>query len=424
MIFDWCGDGGRSERRIAPTPKAFASMRSIGITCGRLHVADALGEFTDPETLRFRSQTMARLHRAIDGAVQHDITVMMQFGLDSRKSGIHSEDPQERLAGIKKVLRTYLITWEQCSIAFKDKSYLFAMAPFIEFHTFRGVFAGKRQKALEGGLAELVKEFSWLEGAQSETDATNKMYDHMIRIYRKHNPKRIMGFKAPGVGAPRFRWPKGVDFAKLGYEEHVEIPADKRLTFPYGDDPDTTYQIAIMPMSHTARGYWDWGINSEKSNEHIVRDSQFTPNAVAAWRDRKGLEVFNDHGYWARRKAGIAEKKPKNKNREIRQLTVKQSAIGLRDILVWSARNRIPFAAVQIRSFLNLDGSLVSERDLAAVEKDIVSTEGLSGKELQTAQEKNQRIKTAIANRRSQIKESLAIIGAYREAAAIVGSTR
>jgi hypothetical protein len=176
--------------------------------------------------------------------------------------------------------------------------------------------------------------------------------------------------------------------------------------------------MAIMPMSHAERQYWDWDINKERPNEEILEDAFFLPRAVALWSKESGISVFNDHGFWVHGKEGrtkFSVKKPPGSG----SITLQQATIGLRDALTIAERNDIPYAAIQINSFLTRDGELAPEKlDISDLTKQMVTTEGLTGKELKKATSNNNKLQKEIEEKRLRHLNAQAIIKAYRDAAA------
>jgi hypothetical protein len=420
MIFDWADTG----RGVKVTRQAFASMKSIGITCGRLHMADSKNVCIEPGTHRLKDSVLQRIGDCIDFATEQNMAVMLQFGFDDRenRAKVMGKDLAARKEGITSIWNKYITVWEQCSVAFKDKSYLFAMAPFIECHSFDGVFDDRNKGP--GAYSLLIKDFPWIEGAKDKLELLLRFNHLLTRIYRKHNPKRIMGYKGMGRGAPPIGV-KNLYLKSLGRpllttkKGQPEFP----LTFPFGDDPDTTYQMAIMPMSHTERQYWDWDINKERTNEEILEDARFLPRAVALWSKESGISVFNDHGFWVHGKEGrtkLSVKRPPGSG----PITLHQAYIGLRDALIFAERSNIPYAAIQINSFLTPDGKLEPEKlDISDLTRQKVPTEGLTGKELKRAESVNKKLQNEIENRRLRHINSQAIIKAYRDAAAITAGS-
>jgi hypothetical protein len=364
------------------------------------------------------------------------MAVMMQFGLQKETRAIKSDkeyagrgNVQKRAERIILAIRRHLEVWKQCSEAFKDKSYLFAMAPFIECHIFDGAFPAKRSDVVPH-FEYLVKEFPWLKGAKDQKEALNLLYHEFTRIYRKHNPQRVMGYKPYGVGGLR-EFPaggKGKEGIKVyslpGVDDKVFSVGADSLDFPFGDDSGTSYQIAIMPMSHTEVAYYDWNINKEHTNEEIIEISLQKPNMAKLWRKQRGVEIFNDHGYWRVGKASSdkAVKHAAKKGKKVHTYTNEQAAEGLKNILVWSAMNRIPFTAIQISGFIMADdGSLISEdTDIKKLTEPLKDTTGLSGKELRAAKSANAKRLKAQEEWKERKARALAIISAYRQAAAEV----
>jgi hypothetical protein len=378
---------------------------------------------------------MKRIEDFIDLATERNMAVMMQFGLQKETRAIKSdkeyagrENVQKRAERIILAIRRHLEVWKQCSEAFKDKSYLFAMTPFIECHIFDGAFPAKRSDVVPH-FDYLVREFPWLKGARDQKEALNLLYHEFTRIYRKHNPQRVMGYKPYGVGGIRDfpaggKGKEGIELYSLpGVDDKVFSVGADFLDFPFGNDSDTTYQIAIMPMSHTEVAYYDWNINEEHTNKEIIEISLQKPRMAKLWRKQTGIEIFNDHGYWRASKASSdkAINHSKKKGKEIRTYTNEQAAEGLKNILVWSAVNRIPFTAIQISGFIVPgDGSLISEdTDINKLTGPLKDTTGLSGKELRAAKSANSRIIKERETWKKKKETALYVIRAYRDAATI-----
>jgi hypothetical protein len=173
-------------------------------------------------------------------------------------------------------------------------------------------------------------------------------------------------------------------------------------------------------MSHTEKIFYDWNINKEFTNEQIKHLSLLAPRAVAAWRKRTGIEVYNDHGYWRKRKAegGKTLKSVEEKGRTLYTYTLKQAKEGLKNILLWSGQNRIPYSTVHVNQYLIPDtGKLVTkDMDPYAGIPDPLPTEGLTGKELRSAQNHNESILKEKKEAVERKENALSIISAYREA--------
>jgi hypothetical protein len=440
-ICQWVEDDqlGRPKYRPDPSPATFDSLQSIGVRCTRLHLSIGNTDpdvYMDPKTHRLQPPIMKRIEDFIDLATERNMAVMMQFGLQKETRAIKRDEKyagkdnaQKRAERIILAIRRHLEVWKQCSEEFKNKSYLFAMAPFIECHIFDGAFPAKRSDSTPH-FDYLVKEFPWLKGAKDQKEALNLLYHEFTRIYREHNPQRVMGYKPYGVGGIR-DFPaggKGKEGVKLyslpGVGDKVYSVGADFLDFPFGDDSGTTHQIAIMPMPHTEVAYYDWNINKEHSNKDIIEISLRKPRIAKLWRKKTGIEIFNDHGYWRASKASSekAINHSKKKGKEIRTYTNEQAAEGLKNILVWSAMNRIPFTAIQISGFIiPQDGSLIrADTKISKITGPLKDTTGISGKELKLAKSENAKRLKAQEEWKKRKARALAIISAYREATAEV----
>jgi hypothetical protein len=429
VICNWTDEGHRNHRNPDPTPELFDNLYSLGVRNVRLHMSKGntpCSSVIDPETWELRPATVKRMSTFIDLATSRGITVMLQFGLGQSLEDLEGFDITEyedkEVMGVAGHIKIRERVWEHASRIFKDKSYLLAMCPFIEPHLWQTVYpstSGKgRARKNRGYLLE--KEFPWLKGAKHGGEALNLLYDHFCRIFRKYNPKRIMGFKGNGVGGPKIPM-----YGKGGSPRHDLTMDDVKLPmihmdYPYGDDTDTTYQIAVVPMSHNQKRFYDWNVNKHYTNEQIIKYSEIMPNAVARWRAQTGIEIYNDHGYWRKRKAdGSKAESAREEGRVVPRFTLEQCIAGQVWDFLWHGKNRIPYTAIHATYLIPGTGKLVTEdTDPYAVFgiEDPVPTEGLSGKELKSAEKHNASIPKMKKEAEEWKENALAIIKAYREA--------
>ncbi len=266
---------GRADNNILTdnySPRILDSLQQMGINGGRLHW-QAKDDFDS--SLVLNQQAIDYFGEIIDDMTSRGMAVCFQ---------IHTTEK----AMTSRVIQRCINGWTQVCQAYKDKSYLLAMCPVIEFHGWDDYY-------LVNG--DTIWKTDPAYDPQVKIDSLNWLYDTLTRIFRQYNPNRIMSYKPWGSAS------------RAKFED---------LTFPFGDDPapngDTAfYYVASMSGSYGMGEWWRWKKNMDPDTlqmikEQTMRSGISTTKDVGVhhallYRESTGIPFWIDHwdpAYWKR----------------------------------------------------------------------------------------------------------------------------
>ncbi|NPA35373.1 MAG: T9SS type A sorting domain-containing protein [Chlorobi bacterium] len=244
------------------------SLMTLGINGGRLHwvTRDALiyDEITgdtilDPDAVAFVGQM-------IDDFTSRGMSICLQVSFEDKGVKTMPEYVKQR----------HFNGWRQLSEAYKNKSYLLAMCPVIEFH----------------GWQYYIDEDGVLQPNDPEIyrDSLNWLYDSLTVIFREDNPYRIMSYKPWGS-------------SKRGEVE--------TLAFPFGNDPSAHsgkpyYYIASMSGSYGMGEWFKWSPGMHPDTLKMIKEQTMRAGLTDItkdvgihhainFRDTSGIDFWIDH---------------------------------------------------------------------------------------------------------------------------------
>ncbi len=254
------------------SPKILDSLMEMGIHGGRLHWQakdDFLPDYTiKPEVLQFYSGV-------IDDMTSRGMSICLM---------VHFSD-KNMTDSIKK--RTFL-GWQQVCEAFRNKSYLLAMCPMIEFH-------GWQEYYVKDG--DTIWSTDPAYDPQVRIDSLNWLYDSLTRIFRKTNPERIISYKPWGSAR------------KAQFEQ---------LALPFADDPpfesdEPKYYMVSFSGSYGMGEWWRWRPDMDPDTLQMIKEQTMRAGLSATkdagfhhainWRAQTGIQFWIDHwhpAFWKR----------------------------------------------------------------------------------------------------------------------------
>ncbi|MFC1765994.1 hypothetical protein ACFL6U_28445 [Planctomycetota bacterium] len=239
-----------SNHKIRYTPKIPEQLRTIGVTGGRLHWS--FPEGVDPVSYRVEDEAMAYCGQVIDDLTHLDMAICLMISPLPKEERGKNPTP--------KILEKYFAVWEQFCETFKDKSHLLAMNPVIESHL-------------------------WQPDPDKRTHY-NGFLNECTKIFRRHNPTRIISYK-PWGAASRFEF-ESLDLPFKGNEQG--------------------YFVCSGSGSYGLGQWWDYGIWSEYTLKDLLWQmmtqgkgkAEYGLHHALEFRKRTGIEFWVDHWHWSR----------------------------------------------------------------------------------------------------------------------------
>jgi hypothetical protein len=174
--------------------------------------------------------------------------------------------------------------WRQFCKGTKGMSDRLALTPYIEGHFLSSTWWW----SYAAEVPDLTKDHPWIVPGESQVTWDN-WGDILQKVLREYQLTRIFGWKGHGA-------------SKLGKKKVSQHPLLLKYRFPYGDDKDTRYQMAVMANPYTSGPLEDWNINKKYSNKEILSlsyDKEPEWNLIAEWSLKNNMGVWCDHWYTA-----------------------------------------------------------------------------------------------------------------------------